>query len=152
MIGSILIGTPFRFLASLSFLMFAGYCVYFDNKRRNDPDFKKKLRNRRRHGQSGTSTPTGGAVHLSEKDIETYFMTQIQKGEGLISSGDIEGGVDHLINAILVCSQPSKLLQVLQSTLPMEIFTMMLVKMHALESSERSSPVIVDDDGINALE
>ena len=23
---------------------FIGYCVYFDHKRRSDPDFKKKLR------------------------------------------------------------------------------------------------------------
>ena len=24
-------------------IAFLGYCVYFDRKRRNDPDFKKKL-------------------------------------------------------------------------------------------------------------
>lgn len=28
-------------------LAFVGYCVYFDNKRRNDPNFKKKLRERK---------------------------------------------------------------------------------------------------------
>lgn len=27
-------------------LALIGYCVYFDNKRRSDPDFKKKLRER----------------------------------------------------------------------------------------------------------
>jgi import receptor subunit TOM20 len=26
---------------------FVGYCFYFDQKRRNDPDFKKKLRERK---------------------------------------------------------------------------------------------------------
>lgn len=26
--------------------LFVGYCYYFDQKRRNDPDFKKKLRER----------------------------------------------------------------------------------------------------------
>lgn len=28
-------------------LAFLGYCVYFDNKRRSDPNFKKKLRERK---------------------------------------------------------------------------------------------------------
>lgn len=26
---------------------FIGYCVYFDMKRRNDPDYKKKVRERK---------------------------------------------------------------------------------------------------------
>lgn len=102
----------FKFLAAVSAFLFAGYCIYFDHKRRSDPDFKKKLHERRRRQKNNVLAPPGASVHLSEKDIEMYFMTQIQRGEGLITSGDIEGGVDHLINAILVCSQPGKLLQV----------------------------------------
>lgn len=27
--------------------IFVGYCFYFDQKRRNNPDFKKKLRERK---------------------------------------------------------------------------------------------------------
>lgn len=30
--------------------VFVGYCVYFDQKRRSDPDFKKKLRERKSPG------------------------------------------------------------------------------------------------------
>lgn len=30
-------------------LCFLGYCIYFDNKRRNHPDFKKKLKERKSH-------------------------------------------------------------------------------------------------------
>lgn len=26
--------------------LFVGYCIYFDHKRRHDPDYKKKLRER----------------------------------------------------------------------------------------------------------
>lgn len=33
-------------------------------------------------------------------------------GEALISSGDIENGVEHLANAVIVCGQPAQLLQV----------------------------------------
>ncbi|KAH8354474.1 hypothetical protein KR084_012051 [Drosophila pseudotakahashii] len=144
----------FKVLAAISGMLFMGYCVYFDKKRRSDPEFKRKLHERRHQralpvmglGSSGSSH------NVSEKDIEMYFMTQIHKGEGLITDGDIEGGVDHLINAILVCTQPGKLLQVLQNTLPVEIFTMMLIKMHAYESAERSSPIVVEEEGVSALE
>ena len=31
-------------LAAGASIAFIGYCVYFDKKRRSDPDFKRKLR------------------------------------------------------------------------------------------------------------
>ena len=33
--------------AGVAGAIFLGYCVYFDQKRRNDPNFKKKLREKR---------------------------------------------------------------------------------------------------------
>lgn len=33
-------------IAAGVFGLFVGYCVYFDKKRRNDPNFKQKLRER----------------------------------------------------------------------------------------------------------
>jgi len=33
-------------------------------------------------------------------------------GESLISSGDIERGVEHLANAVIVCGDPTQLLSV----------------------------------------
>ncbi|XP_017083540.2 mitochondrial import receptor subunit TOM20 homolog [Drosophila eugracilis] len=141
----------FQVLAAVSGMLFMAYCVYFDKKRRSDPEFKRKL-HERRNQNTCQSLGSPSSATFSEKDSEMYFMTQIHKGDGLISNGDIEGGVDHLINALLVCSQPGKLLQVLQNTLPVEIFTMMLVKMHAYESAERSSPSIMEVESVNALE
>ncbi|XP_016959999.1 mitochondrial import receptor subunit TOM20 homolog [Drosophila biarmipes] len=148
-----MIGVPgtLKVLAALSGMLFMGYCVYFDKKRRGDPEFKRKL-HERRHRRTFRPIKSRSATHMSNKEIELYFMNEIQKGEGLITNGDIEGGVDHLINAILVCSQPGKLLQVLQNTLPVEVFTMMLIKMHAYESAERSSPASMDEEGVSALE
>lgn len=40
-------------------IAFLGYCVYFDRKRRNDPDFKKKL--------------IESKINSSEMDIIKYF-------------------------------------------------------------------------------
>lgn len=42
----------------------------------------------------------------------SYFLQEIQMGEALISTGDIERGVEHLANAVIVCGQPTQLLQV----------------------------------------
>uniref|UniRef100_A0A1B0D149 Uncharacterized protein n=2 Tax=Phlebotomus papatasi TaxID=29031 RepID=A0A1B0D149_PHLPP len=50
-------------------------------------------------------------------------------GEMLIANGHIEQGVEHLANAVVVCGQPTQLLQVLQQTLPAQVFTLLIHKM-----------------------
>ncbi|KAJ6648045.1 Mitochondrial import receptor subunit TOM20 like, partial [Pseudolycoriella hygida] len=44
--------------AGVAGTLFLGYCIYFDKKRRSDPDYKKKIRERRRRqrkiGSSGS--------------------------------------------------------------------------------------------------
>lgn len=40
----------------------------------------------------------------------------------MLTYGDIESGIEHLANAVAVCGQPTQLLQVLQKTLPPEVF------------------------------
>ena len=37
----------FGLCAGVAGALFIGYCVYFDKKRRSDPNFKRKLRERR---------------------------------------------------------------------------------------------------------
>ncbi|XP_017872711.1 PREDICTED: mitochondrial import receptor subunit TOM20 homolog, partial [Drosophila arizonae] len=73
--------------------------------------------------------------------IFRYFLQEIQLGETLIARGDFESGVEHLANAIVVCGQPARLLQVLQSSLPAQVFAMLIIKMQEFgnrpaESSE----------------
>lgn len=75
-------------------------------------------------------------------------------GEALISQGDIANGVEHLANAVIVCGiinidfdyeskftnrskisgQPTQLLQVLQQTLPAEVFTLLIHRMREFQS------------------
>ena len=61
-----------------------------------------------------------------------YFLQEIQLGESLIASGDFENGVEHLANAIVVCGQPTRLLQILQTSLPAQVFAMLIQKMQEL--------------------
>ena len=58
----------------------------------------------------------------------------MQKGEELMAAGQIEEGVDHLTNAVAVCGQPQQLLQVLQGTLPPEVFQMLLAQLPTIQS------------------
>jgi hypothetical protein len=50
----------------------------------------------------------------------------VQLGEELLGQGEIESGVEHLANAVSVCGQPQQLLQVLQQTLPPQVFYMLM--------------------------
>lgn len=53
----------------------------------------------------------------------------MQLGEELLAQGDIEEGVEHLSNAVAVCGQPQQLLQVLQQTLPPQVFRLLLERL-----------------------
>lgn len=128
--------------------LFLGYCVYFDRKRRSDPNFRQKLRERRR--QQKTTTDQSGLSRLPDlKDAEAvqkFFLEEIQLGEELLAQGDYEKGVDHLTNAIAVCGQPQQLLQVLQQTLPPPVFQMLLTKLPTISQRIVSSQTSPDDD------
>uniref|UniRef100_A0A1I8GFD2 C2H2-type domain-containing protein n=1 Tax=Macrostomum lignano TaxID=282301 RepID=A0A1I8GFD2_9PLAT len=107
---------------------FLGYCVYFDQKRRSAPDFKQKLIEKRRQQKEDRRLKAeGGLPDLRDAEaVQRFFMEEVQTGESLLGRGDIEGGVEHLATAIAVCAQPSHLLQMLQQTLPNEIFELIL--------------------------
>lgn len=70
-------------------------------------------------------------------------MEEIQSGESLIAIGQYENGVEHLANALVVCGQPGRLLQILQASLPTQVFTMLIIRMQevstrvTLDSTER---------------
>lgn len=109
--------------------LFLGYCIYFDRKRRSDPLFKQKLKERRIRAKKRQSK---GPQALDLKDIDAvqrFFLQEVQLGEELLTQGDLENGVEHLSNAVAVCGQPQQLLQVLRQTLPPQVFHMLIEKL-----------------------
>uniref|UniRef100_A0A3P8W3P4 Translocase of outer mitochondrial membrane 20 n=1 Tax=Cynoglossus semilaevis TaxID=244447 RepID=A0A3P8W3P4_CYNSE len=129
-------------VAGLCGAVFLAYCIYFDRKRRSDPRFKEKLRERRRK-QNVSSAKSGLAKLPDLKDAEAvqkFFLEEIQLGEELLSQGEFEKGVDHLTNAIAVCGQPQQLLQVLQQTLPPPVFQMLLTKLPSISQKPELHP------------
>lgn len=141
------------FAAAGAGLCFVGYCIYFDHKRRSDPLFKQKLRERRKKAKQARMS-TGGSTQLPDlKDTEAmqkFFLQQVQLGEELLATGEVERGVEHLSNAVAVCSQPQQLLQVLQQTLPPQVFQLLLQQLpvvsQKMSGSSATSPSMLDDD------
>ncbi|XP_073337953.1 translocase of outer mitochondrial membrane 20 [Pagrus major] len=135
-------------IAGVCGALFIAYCIYFDRKRRSDPQFKEKLRERRR--KKHVSKDKSGLAKLPDlKDAEAvqkFFLEEIQVGEELLSQGEFEKGVDHLTNAIAVCGQPQQLLQVLQQTLPPPVFQMLLTKLPTISQRIVSAQSLTEDD------
>jgi import receptor subunit TOM20 len=134
-------------------LCFLGYCVYFDRKRRSDPFFRQKLREKRRKAkQSGKGKENSSFEIPDLKDTEAvqrFFLQEVQLGEELLATGDIENGVEHLGNAVAVCGQPQQLLQVLQQTLPAQVFQLLLMRLPiAGQRLSASAPahIMAEDD------
>ncbi|XP_018012939.1 mitochondrial import receptor subunit TOM20 homolog [Hyalella azteca] len=123
--------------AGVAGALFVGYCIYFDKKRRNDPDFKKRLREKRRKGRKGASSSANIKwPDLKDQEaVQKFFLTQVQLGEELLSTGEVESGVAHLSRAVAVCGQPQQLLQVLQQTLPPQVFQLLLAQLPAVGKS-----------------
>ncbi|XP_012251269.1 mitochondrial import receptor subunit TOM20 homolog [Athalia rosae] len=106
-----------------------GYCFYFDKKRRGDPDFKKKLRERRRARKQAQKAGSKIPDLKDHEAMQRFFFQEVQLGEEMLAGGDLEGGVEHLANAVTVCGQPNQLLQVLQQTLPPQVFHLLLQRL-----------------------
>uniref|UniRef100_A0A2R5L5J2 Putative translocase of outer mitochondrial membrane complex subunit tom20 n=1 Tax=Ornithodoros turicata TaxID=34597 RepID=A0A2R5L5J2_9ACAR len=133
--------------------LFLGYCIYFDRKRRSDPLFKQKLRERRAKAKQQKDNAGKGPSKIPDlKDYESvqrFFIHEVQIGEELLAQGDIENGVEHLSNAVAVCGQPQQLLQVLQQTLPPQVFHLLLQRLpvvsQRLADSAAANPLVEDD-------
>jgi import receptor subunit TOM20 len=134
--------------AGISGLLFLGYCFYFDQRRHADPNFKKKLREKRR--QKRLSRLAGSRIPdlRDQEAVQKFFLSEVQLGEELLSQGEVDGAVEHLGSAIAVCGHPQQLLQILQQTLPPQVFHILLQRLpmigqsfHARHEASFGAPV-----------
>ncbi|KAJ5674332.1 Mitochondrial import receptor subunit tom20 [Penicillium maclennaniae] len=129
------------------------YAVYFDHKRQTDPEFRKSLkRNNRRlakvvkeeEAAQGAeqreaikaavqrAKQEGFPADLEEK--ESYFMSQVAKGEGLCAEGtdQIEAALA-FYKALKVYPQPKDLISIYDKTVPKEVLEI-LAEMVAMDA------------------
>jgi len=114
--------------AGIGTAAFLGYCIYFDRKRRSHPDFRRKLREKRKAASRGGGSNSGPQLpdFSDQEAVQRFFLQEVQLGEELLATGDITNGVEHLALAVAVCGQPHSLLSVLQQTLPPQIYQLLL--------------------------
>ena len=95
----------------------------FCRKRRSHPDFRRKLREKRKAAARGGGNNSGPQLpdFSDQEAVQRFFLQEVQLGEELLAGGDITNGVEHLALAVAVCGQPHSLLGVLQQTLPPQV-------------------------------
>ncbi|XP_025193731.1 mitochondrial import receptor subunit TOM20 homolog [Melanaphis sacchari] len=122
--------------AGIAGLCFVGYCIYFDRKRRSDPNFKSNLRKKRllakEHELAARAAKSAFPDFTDQQAVQRFFLQEVQMGESYLEQGDAVRGVEHLANAVVVCGQPTELLNVLQRTLPDPVFEMLIKKLPEL--------------------
>jgi import receptor subunit TOM20 len=61
--------------------------------------------------------------------VNTLFQTFNFFNYYKIFQGDLDNGVDHLAQAVAVCSQPQSLMSLFQQTLPPELFQEIIMRL-----------------------
>eukprot|EP00054_Salpingoeca_dolichothecata_P011536 m.63976 g.63976 ORF g.63976 m.63976 type:complete len:145 (+) comp19513_c0_seq1:115-549(+) len=108
---------------------FVAYCIYFDWKRRNSPDYIPKLKRKRLAEEKQRLQEEKSRGHqqvTSQEDVKAFFLSEMKKGQDCLRDGNTEEAVKHLANAIRVYGDPNELLQVLKTNLPAPTFQMLI--------------------------
>jgi import receptor subunit TOM20 len=85
---------------------FLAYAVYFDHKRRNDPDFRKQLKRESKRTQraakeqeeaqgaeqkkairEAVASANEEGFPKDPEEVEAYFMQEVAQGEGMVQKG-----------------------------------------------------------------
>ncbi|KAI7819853.1 MAS20 protein import receptor-domain-containing protein [Gamsiella multidivaricata] len=124
-----------------------GYAIYFDSKRRNDPEFRRKLKKERKRTQKlaaeeakklsnkSAQTVEEALASISDEDFPTsmeerekFCMEQLSAGEALFTQGPTKFGQAAICfyKALKVYPAPAELVMVYQKTIPPEVFTLVM--------------------------
>ncbi|KAF9435377.1 hypothetical protein BGZ76_006417 [Entomortierella beljakovae] len=135
--------------ATISVLAVAtiGYAIYFDSKRRNDPEFRRKLKKERKRAQKiakdeakrlstqsaqtaeeALSTIKDDDFPASMEEREKFCMEQLSAGEALFTQGPQNFGQAAICfyKALKVYPAPAELVMVYQKTIPPEVFNIVM--------------------------
>lgn len=131
---------------------FLAYCLYFDQKRRNAPDYKDKVRAKReRERQAKESEDEIELPAVDDKAaIEKFFVKEIEIGEELIQAGEVDRAVKHLSYAVVLCPQPQQLLQYMREVLPPSAYLKLVENLsvankRVAEAYKKSSSLTIED-------
>ncbi|KAJ4342715.1 mitochondrial import receptor subunit tom20 [Didymella glomerata] len=130
------------------------YAVYFDNKRRNDPEFRKALKKESKrtqraakeeaehHGAEQKKLIREAVAAANEEgfpkdpeEVEAYFMQEVAQGEGMVQKGadNIEAALC-FYRALKVYPNPRELINIYDKTVPKPVLDI-LAEMIAVDTS-----------------
>ncbi|CEP13375.1 hypothetical protein [Parasitella parasitica] len=134
-----------------------GLLIYYDSKRRSDPQFKKQQKRERKRAakqeklkkeQEVSSVETLIASVLkavdeedfpeSSQEKEAYFMEKVALGETLCKEGRDNDAVLPFYKALKIYPVPLELIMIYQKTVPEKVFRI-LVNLMAVEQQKRQS-------------
>ena len=66
--------------AGLGTAAFLGYCIYFDRKRRSHPDFRRKLREKRKAANKSRGDNDGPALpdFSDQEAVQRFFLQEVR--------------------------------------------------------------------------
>ncbi|CAO3650784.1 unnamed protein product [Mucor hiemalis] len=142
-----------------------GYLVYFDSKRRSDPDFRKQLRRERKQAAKASKEAEKSSkeskLQMIERVIvacaqeqlptspegkEAYFMENVAAGEALCGQGPnyYDDAVLPFYKALKVYPAPMELVNIYQKTIPEPVFqtivSILAIEQKAMEGQHTESP------------
>ena len=69
--------------------LFIGYCIYFDKKRRSDPNYKKNVLEKRRREQEEKEKKKKIVVNYNDPaEMQRVFLRELETGEELLGQGE----------------------------------------------------------------
>jgi len=107
------------------------YCIYFDHKRRNAPDFQDKLRKKRQEAKD-LAARMSAWPSFEGTSIQEFFMNQMARGDELMTQGNMDGAAEAMARAMIVAPQQGAMLANLQVVMP-ELVALILAKMPQLK-------------------
>jgi len=133
---------------------FLAYAVYFDHRRRNDPEFRKQLKRESKRTQKAAKEEAEAmgkqqkqqireAVEKANEEgfpkdpeeVEAYFMQEVAQGEGMCQSGadSVEAALC-FYRALKVYPNPRELINIYDKTVPKPVLDI-LAEMIAVDTS-----------------
>ncbi|CBX93936.1 hypothetical protein LEMA_P036100.1 [Plenodomus lingam JN3] len=175
-------GTIAAIVAGTAATGFLAYAVYFDHKRRNDPEFRKQLKRESKRTQRAAKEEAEHqgaeqkkaireAVERANEEgfpndpeeVEAYFMQEVAKGEGMVQKGTnrlfAQAGEDNVeaalcfYRALKVYPNPRELINIYDKTVPKPVLDI-LAEMIAVDTSipVGGSKTPSDSDSVGDLE
>ncbi|KAF2645279.1 mitochondrial import receptor subunit tom-20 [Massarina eburnea CBS 473.64] len=133
---------------------FVAYAIYFDHRRRNDPEFRKQLKRDSKkqaraakeeaeaQGKEQKKTIKAAVERANEEgypkdpeEVEAYFMQEVAQGEGMCQAGadSIEAALC-FYRALKVYPNPRELINIYDKTVPKPVLDI-LAEMIAIDTS-----------------